>query len=496
MKSASVYLAIDLGASNGRVMAGVFDGQRIELREMNRFPSNGVEVAGSTHWDVLQLFSDVLDGLSKAQALYGDRIAGIGVDTWGVDYALLDKTGKLLGNPFQYRDPRTDGIEERIHKIISREIIYKETGIQFMFFNTINQLFAEKESGTGSLETASHLVFLPDLFNYWLSGAIIQERSIASTSQLLNPLTGKWSDVLIDRLGLPEHLFGKITEPGELIGNLLAEVQEQTGMGSVPVFAVAGHDTGSAVAGAPLRDEAPAFLSSGTWSLMGIEARHPLIKPETMEASYSNEAGVEGTTRFLKNICGMWLVEQLKEEWFQEGNEFTYENLVDFAMEAEPFRSIIDPDHPSFARPGPMAGRIRDFCREHGQPIPVTQAQLLRTVFDSLACKYRIIFEQLGSFTSKRLSEMRVVGGGSKNHFLNQCTANALNCQVKAGPVEATSLGNVIMQMRGAGKIESLQAGRELVERSFSTYSYSPDNAKAWQEPVERLKQIIEAGNI
>ena len=314
---------------------------------------------------------------------------------------------------------------------------------------------------------------------------------MASTSQLLNPQTGAWSEVLIDALGFPKHLLGEITEPGTKIGTLLPKVQAQTGLGPVPVFAVAGHDTGSAVAGSPLRDDAPVFLSSGTWSLMGIESHHPLIKPETLKASYSNEAGVEGTTRFLKNICGMWLIEQCKDEWFQEGHEYTYDNLVDFAMEAEPFRSIIDPDNDLFVRPGSMSGRIQDFCREHNQPVPLNQAQILRTVFDSLACKYRIVLEQLASFTSKPLNELRVVGGGSKNHFLNQCTANALNCQVNAGPVEATSIGNLLMQMRGSGQIDSLASGRELINNSFPTTSFQPEDSAAWERPVEFLKVII-----
>ncbi len=487
----SVYLAIDLGASSGRVMAGIYDGDRIEMREMNRFPSNVLHLAGSSHWDVLQMFADILDGLARAQALYGPKIAGIGVDTWGVDYALLDNSGKLLGNPFQYRDRRTDGIEERIQKIVPRKTIYQETGIQFMPFNTINQLYAEKESGSGRVENARHLVFLPDLFNYWLCGEIIQERTIASTSQMLDPRTVAWSEILIDRLGFPKRLFGEITEPATPIGTLLTEVQARTGLGAVPVFAVAGHDTGSAVAGAPLRSEAPAFLSSGTWSIMGMEVHHPLIKPETMEASFSNEAGVEGTTRFLKNICGMWLVEQLKEEWLQEGHEFSYDDLVGLAREAEPFQFIIDPDDVSFIRPGPMEERIRAFCAKHGQPLPHSPPQMLRTVFDSLACKYRVIFEHLASFTSKPLTELRVVGGGSKNHFLNQCTANALNWRVNAGPVEATAMGNVLMQMCGAKAIDSLGPGRDLAENSFSTHTHDPENAEDWQEPVERLRQMM-----
>lgn len=492
MKSdVSVYLAIDLGASSGRVMAGIYDGERIEMREMDRFPSTGIQVEGSAHWDVRQMFGHLLDGLARAQARYGSQIAGIGVDAWGVDYALLDKSGELLGNPFQYRDPRTEGIEERVHKIVSREILYRETGIQFIPINTVNQLYADRESGRDELEKAHHLVFIPDLFNYWLCGEIIQERTIASTSQLLNPRTGAWSEVLVDRLGFPRRLFGEITEPATRIGVLQPEVRARTGLGALPVFAVAGHDTGSAVAGAPLRPEAPAFISSGTWSIMGMELPHPQINPAAREASFSNEAGVEGTTRFLKNICGMWLLTQLREEWLRGGVEYSYDQLEELAMEAEPFRSLIDPDHISFSPSGPMARRIRKYCGSGGEPVPGSPQQLLRAVFDSLACKYRIVFEGLASFAGKPLNELRVVGGGSKNKILNQFTANALNCRVNVGPVEAASLGNVLIQMLGSGVIDSLEQGRDLVEISFPSEVYHPEKGQDWQEPVQRLRQMM-----
>ena len=491
MNPASVYLAIDLGATSGRVMAGIVDDQRIELQEMNRFPTKGIEDSGSWHWDVENILTHVIEGLKKACVTYGDRIAGIGVDTWGVDYALLDKEGRLLGNPFMYRDKRTEGIEERIQKIISRETIYQETGIQFIFFNSINQLFSEKELRSEVLNQASDLLFMPDLFNYWLCGEKIQERSMASTSQLLNPKTGAWSDVLIEALDFPKQLFKPITEPGTRIGTLLPLIQEQTGLGPVPVFAVAGHDTGSAVAGSPLRADAPAFLSSGTWSLMGIESEVPIINQDSRVASYSNEAGVEGTTRFLKNICGMWLVELLKEEWHAAGDHIDYDGMMDLAREAEPFRSIIDPDDASFARPGPITGRIQHYCRRNKQCVPESKAQYIRTVFDSLACKYRIVFDQLKDLSGKSLTELRVVGGGSQNDLLDQCTANALNCPVYAGPIEATSFGNVLMQLRGAGKIGSLASGRQMVVESFSDKTYKPIESGCWVRPVTVLRELI-----
>ncbi len=486
-----VYLAIDLGATSGRVMAGVVHAGKIALEELNRFPTKGIEEAGSFYWDVQDIFSHIVEGLTIAQTRFGDRIAGMGVDTWGVDYGLLDASGKLIGNPYMYRDPRTDGVEARIHKTTSRKTIYEETGIQFIFFNTINQWVAEKESSKSRFGAAVDLLFMPDLFNYWLCGEKVQERSMASTSQLLNPRTGVWSDVLLEALDLPRHLFTGITEPGTRIGTLLPALQAKTGLGAIPVFAVAGHDTGSAVAGTPLNESAPAFLSSGTWSLMGVESAHPIINEETLAASYSNEAGVEGTTRFLKNICGMWLVEQLKDEWSAAGQEYAYATLVELAQESQPFRSIIDPDADIFARPGPMAERIRSFCRKHKQFEPLTHGQLLRTVFDSLACKYRIIFEQLSVLSGRPLNELRVVGGGSQNDFLNQCTANALDCPVHAGPVEATSLGNILMQLRGAGEIDSLSEGREWIKNSFVTKSFVPRDSDDWVPPVQRLKALL-----
>lgn len=489
--ASSVYLAVDLGASSGRVMAAFVGGDKIILEELNRFPTKGYEENGSYYWDVQDIFSYVVEGLKQAQVRFGDRVAGIGVDTWGVDYGLLDASGKLIGNPYMYRDGRTEGVEARIQKTTPRKTIYKETGIQFMFFNTINQLVAEKESAKSRFGAAVDLLFMPDLFNFWLCGQKIQERSMASTSQLLNPTTGVWSEVLLDALELPKHLFKPITEPGTRIGSLLPELQEQTGLGAVPVFAVAGHDTGSAVAGAPLSETVPAFLSSGTWSLMGVELNQPIINEATLAASYSNEAGVEGTTRFLKNICGMWLVEQLKEEWSADGEDYSYDTLVQLARESTPFKFIIDPDADTFARPGPMAGRIQECCRERDQPVPQSHGELLRTVFDSLACKYRLVFDQLSELSGSPLTALRVVGGASQNDFLNQCTADALGCPVHAGPVEATSLGNVLMQLRGAGKIPSLAAGRQRVENSVETKTFLPADSAAWQPPIARLKTMV-----
>lgn len=488
---APVYLAVDLGATSGRVMAGELHEGQLQLTEVHRFPTLGVRLESGFHWDILGLYRSVLDGLRKSAERFGDRVAAIGVDTWGVDYALLDRNGRTLGAPFQYRDGRTDGAMEAVQAKLSRERIYAETGVQFMFFNSIYQLQAEKEAEPARLEMASSLLFLPDLLSYWLCGKQVQERSIASTSQLWNPVSEDWSDALIEELGLPRGLFRQVTEPGTVLGELLPHVREESGLAAVPVIAVAGHDTGSAVAGTPLSGEAPAFLSSGTWSIMGMETARPILGERALGLGFSNEAGVNRTTRFLKNICGMWLIEQLREQWAREGQAYSYANLLDMAREARPFVSLIDPDEARFAKPGPMADRMRDFCRETGQQLPETKGELVRTAFESLACKYRIVFDSLESLAGRSLPSLRIVGGGSQNAFLNQCTANALGKPVVAGPVEATSIGNLLLQMIAVGAVDSLEKGRAMVEESFEARTFEPEDAADWEEPVARLKNLI-----
>jgi len=491
MSDTPVYLAIDLGASSGRVMAGYLDDGVMKLEEVNRFPSVFSRLPSGRHWDLLQIYNAVLESLRKAGESYGESIAGIGVDTWGVDYGLLDRRGRLLGDPYQYRDSRTDGVQEALMENPGREMIYEETGIQFMFFNTINQLVAEKRDEPGRLEIADSLLFLPDLFSFWLCGEKAQERTIASTSQLWNPRREVWSGALIEKLGFPAKLFQPVTEPGTVLSPLRESLREATGLGAVPVIAVAGHDTGSAVAGSPLTREAPVFLSSGTWSIMGMESSQPIVTGEALAESFSNEAGVNKTTRFLKNICGMWLIEQLLDQWSKEGQDYSYANVLDMAREAKPFLALIDPDDPRFAKPGKMADRILDFCRETGQNTPETKGELVRIAFESLACKYRIIFEKLEELAGKNFPSLRIVGGGSQNEFLNQCTANALGRSIHTGPVEATSAGNILMQMIATGALPDLASGRALVRESFETRTYEPESAQKWEEPVARLKALL-----
>jgi rhamnulokinase len=472
-------------------MAGKFTGGRLVLEEIHRFATPGVCVAGSSHWDVLAIFRQVLDGLRRAATMHGGRIAGIGIDTWGVDFALLDGAGRLLGNPYQYRDPRHAAAMPAVHAMIGAERLFDETGIQSLPFNTINQLHAESLTRTGVLDAARHLLFLPDLLSYWLCGERVQERTIASTSQLWNPRTGAWSERLVGALGLPGRLFQPVVAPGTRLGVLRPEVRSDTGLPAVPVIAVGGHDTASAVAGAPLDAAGGAFMSSGTWSLLGIELPGPLITPAVRAAGYSNEAGVEGTTRLLRNICGMWLIEQLRADWMRDGGDAGYAEMIAGAEREPAFASIIDPDDPRFASPGDMAEKIRAACRESGQKTPQSRGALVRCALESLAAKYAVACEALREFAPGGLHSLRVVGGGSRNAFLNQATADALGMPVTAGPDEATSLGNLTLQLRAAGIISNLGEGRALIAGSIDEETFTPRDHDAWSEPTARLRALI-----
>ncbi len=489
--SSRICLAVDLGATSGRVIAGAYKEGRLKLEELHRFPTASARLPSGDHWDILGLYRSILDGLGQAARKYGDRILSVGVDTWGVDYALLDEHGRLLGDPYQYRDSRTDGAEAAIAKLVSQETIYRETGIQFMFFNTLNQLFAEKQACPMRLEAAADLLFLPDLLSYWLSGVKVQERSISSTSQMWNPQTEDWSAPIVDSIGLPRSLFRKAADPGQKLAPLLPHLQEETGLGPIEVIAVAGHDTASAVCGTPLTADAPCFLSSGTWSIMGMELPEPVINERSLAEGFSNEAGVEGSTRFLKNICGMWLIEELRRQWASEGKDPTYELLLELIAEATPFTALIDPDDPRFAAPGKMAERIAGFCQETNQPVPKNMGQLARVALESLACKYRIVFDSLQELAGREFASLRIVGGGCQNPFLNQCSANALGKPVIAGPVEATSIGNIVMQLKGVGEIPDVAAGRALAERSFESERFDPIDAQSWLEPVARVRSFL-----
>lgn len=491
--SPSIHLAIDLGAESGRIMAGAYDGNTLHLDEVHRFPNTMVTVAGSTHWDILRLYDGILEGLKKAADHHGEAIVSLGVDTWGVDYGLIDAQGKLLGNPYVYRDSRTDGMEALATSLVSRESIYEATGIQFMFFNTLFQLLAETRAATGALRAAERLLFTPDLIHYWLSGVKANERTIASTSQLFNPVAGDWAHALLGPLGLPAALLGNIVEPGTELGMLLPEVAELTGLpAKTRVIAPGSHDTASAVAGVPFASGAStrAFLSSGTWSLIGLELPEPVITAQSLKDGFSNEAGVGGTTRFLKNISGLWLVQECRRAWATDGKTYDYDTLTRLAAEAKPFRSLVDPDHGPFATPGNMPEKIAAFCQRSGQPVPETPGAFVRCCLESLALKCRSVWDNLLTYCQEKPDTLHIVGGGSRNALLNQFIANALGCRVVAGPVEATSLGNILIQMQSTGHIDSLAQGRALVARSTILTQHIAEDRDIWADAQRRFNQL------
>ena len=491
MGRAKVYIAVDLGAESGRVVAGLFDGQSLELRELHRFPNTPLEEDDGLHWDIDRLFSDIKTGIAEAAGRYGSRVVSIGVDTWGVDYGLLDRDGRLLGKPFHYRDRRNDGMMGRAVRLLGRDAIYDATGIQFLFVNTLYQLLAEKERSDPVLHRADCLLFIPDLINYWLTGRKVNERTNASTSQFYDPIKRQWATGLLDRLDLPVDILCDIAEPGTRLGPLMEDVAGETGAGGVEVVLPGTHDTASAVAAVPAGRGRWAFLSSGTWSLLGIETTHPVITPKSRELDLANEIGVCGTVRLLKNVAGLWLVQQCRNTWESRGKSLGYTELAEMAGSAPPFSAIIDPNHGAFVRPGDMPGRISDYCEETGQQPPSSRGALVRTILESLALRYRAVLEGLEEAVGYRVDTVHLVGGGARNALLNQFTANSVHREVVAGPVEATSTGNILMQLIATGEIGSLREGRDIVRRSFEIATYSPLDTAAWDAAYERFQELL-----
>lgn len=489
-----VFLAVDLGATSGRVMAGLWSAGNRELRleTINRFPSPITRIDGNLHWDILSIFNSIKQGLKLAASKYGDRIVSTGVDSWAVDYALIDANGAMLGNPFHYRDKRTEGMMEAVQEQVSKETIFAETGIQFLFFNTIYQLYSEVISDVGAIREARRILFIPDLISYWLSGSRHQERTVASTSQLLNPISGKWSETLLESLGLLPGLFKHVVEPGTIVGQLKPEIQKETKLGEIPVVAVAGHDTASAFVALPGNRNGFAVMSSGTWSLMGLEIPKPQLGANALNDGFSNEIGYDNTVRFLKNICGMWLIEECRRHWAEAGRNYEYDAIVELANSVPPMASLIDPDAPEFAAPEHMPETIREFCRRTGQKAPADDASLIRCVFDSLAMKYRYVFRKLEAYSSVPLEGLYMLGGGARNHLLNQMTADALGVQVVTGPSEATAVGNIAVQMVSKGFLADLKDARDMVENSFTSEVFQPRDRKPYADAEERFGKLME----
>jgi rhamnulokinase len=482
-------LAFDLGAESGRAVLGHFDGQQLRLEVLTRFANEPVRTLDALHWDVLRLHHDMLNGMRLCAAEHGGA-DGVGVDTWGVDFALLGRSGELLGNPRHYRDPHTEGAMERAFAVVPREELFRQTGIQFMRFNTLFQLLALKGDDSPLLEAAETLLFMPDLFHYYFTGEKINEYTVASSSQMLDPASRTWGAGLLREFGLPECIQGKIVQPGTVLGPLHPTLAEDTGLRGAKVVAPATHDTAAAVAGVPAQGDAWAYISSGTWSLMGVEIAEPQVNEETLAANFTNEGGVGGTIRLLKNIMGLWLVQECRRAWERVGMTYSYEALMRLAEKAPPFISLVNPNHDSFLLPANMPEALAAYCRKTGQPEPADPGATVRCALESLALCYRWVLERLEGLTGKRLEAIHIVGGGCQNTLLNQLTADACDRPVLAGPVEATAIGNVLTQAIGLGVLGSLADAREVVRRSFEVHTFEPRHADAWQEPYARFQKL------
>lgn len=481
------FFAVDLGATSGRTILGSFTPSGLELEEINRFPNHLIEMAGHFYWDIYELYRNILQGLRLAARKEDVEIVSIGIDTWGVDFVCVGQDGHLLRAPYAYRDPHTEGAPEAFFARMPRNQVYALTGIQIMNFNSLFQLDALRRNHDTALQTAQKILFMPDALAYLLTGEQVTEYTIATTAQLVNASTRKLEPALLHAVGLTESHFGRFVYPGQQIGRLSAAVQQLTGLGAVPVVAVGSHDTASAVAAVPAQNKNFAYLSSGTWSLMGIETESPIITPDTEAKNYTNEGGVEGTIRFLKNICGMWLLERCRLNW----GDVSYPELIAEADAAPAFRSLIYPDDPTFANPADMELAIKEYCCRTHQPVPETRGQLVRCIFESLALRYRQVLDDLRNLSPRPIETLHVIGGGSRNDLLNRWTAAAVGIPVVAGPSEATAIGNIMLQAIAAGKAAGIAEMRTVIAQSVPQKTYLPADADTWNEAYERFLQIV-----
>ncbi len=490
-----VFVAVDVGASSGRHMAGLFDGGQLKLAEIYRFENGPVYVGDHMHWDVLGLWKDITVGLRAAGNDYGRSLASVGVDTWGVDFGLLGRGDELLGNPYHYRDARTHGMFEAAFERVPRTENFAQTGLQFMEINSLYQLLSMKLSNSPILEMAESLLFMPDLFHWLMTGEKVNEFTDATTSQFYNPLRGNWARQLLSKLGIPTNILCDIVQPGTKLGKLRKQVAGETGLPGIEVVLPGTHDTASAVLAVPadsIEDSVPnwCYISSGTWSLMGVESPEPIINDRASELNFTNEGGVGNTTRVLKNIAGLWLVQECRRVWNQEGADHSWDDLVHLAEGARPLVSLIDPDHASFVAPANMASAIRNYCRDTGQTVPSSEGAVIRCALESLALRYRQVLGWLEELIGQRIETIHIVGGGSQNEQLNQMTADACHRRVLAGPVEATATGNILMQMIAMGEVASIAQARKIVQQSFPTEEYTPRETARWDEAFERFEAL------
>lgn len=482
-------LAFDFGASSGRAIIGCFDGDKITLEEVHRFSNDPVSVGGTVYWDVLRLFYEIKQGIIKAKIAGG--FDSIGIDTWGVDFGLIDSEGKLMENPVHYRDARTAGLVDEAFKTMPKEKLYGITGIQFMELNTLFQLISLKKYRPWMLERADKMLFMPDLFGYMLTGKMCAEYSIASTSQLIDLDKRTWSKEILDAFGIKESVFAPLVQPGTVLGELSKEICEECGVDPVPVISVCGHDTQSAITSVPCEDGDFAFLSSGTWSLFGTELDKPIVNETSMNINITNEGGFDGSTGFLKNIIGLWLIQESRRQWKREGKEYSYADLEKLALAAEPFKCFIDPDAPEFVPHGNIPERVREFCRKTGQYVPETVGEIMRCIYESLAMKYRLTFEKLRECTERDYPVIHVIGGGTKDGLLCQMTANSCDRTVKAGPIEATVMGNVAVQLMSDGSVKNIGQARKIVADSSELKTFEPKDTDKWAGAYEDFLKVV-----
>ena len=476
------YLAFDLGASNGRALLGSIENGHLEITELHRFPNNPVRLPSGLHWNILELWSNILQGL-QAAAPY--QPVSLGLDTWGVDFGLLDKDDVLIGHPYHYRDHRTEGMMEEVFKRVPQKQVYAQTGIQFMELNTLYQLFAMVQQGSAALDIAQTLLFMPDLLNFWLTGRKVNEFTIATTSQMFSPSTGGWATEMLEALGIPAHILNDIVSPGTQLGPLRDEVARAAGLADLTVIAPATHDTGSAVAAVPATNADFAWLSSGTWSILGAEANRPDLSEQALAFNFTNEGGVFDTWRLSKNISGLWTMQECHREW-----GISYGELTQMAEEARPFLAVIDVDDPVFFRPGDMPRKIQDYCADTSQPVPQTRGEIIRVFLESLALKYRHTLEQLDTLTGIRHDPLHIIGGGTRNQLLNQLAADATGRTVITGPVEATATGNILLQAIAMGQLADLAEARAIVRNSFPPGAYEPRPDTRWDEAYAKMQTL------
>jgi rhamnulokinase len=494
MKNTSDFLAVDLGASNGRVFKGSWNGKKFQLREMHRFANSSINVGGHLHWDVLRLWSEIKNGMSCYSRESRRAPAGIGVDAWGVDFALLDSAGRLLGNPYTYRDRRTDGIPAAVFAQIPEHEIFEETGVQSWQINTLFQIFSMVQNKDPQLKFAGTMLMIPDLFNFWLSGEKAVEYTVGSTSQMLCSERTEWAYKLLRRLRIQPDFLPSLTEPGTVLGPIRREIAKEINFPTAPpIWAVAAHDTASTVAAIPGMDLDAAFISSGTLSIMGVEIAEPITNAQARHLGFSNERGFTGSVLLLCNINALWLLQECRRHWSLQGHFYTWTGLVKLAGRAKPFRSLIPPDSPDFTAPHDMLAAIRKFCRQTRQPLPDSAGTFVRCCLESLSLRYRQALESLTALTGRRLSKLRVVGGGSRNRMLCQFTANATNRTVVTGPVEASVLGNVLVQAIATGHIKNLTQGREIISTCIDQSVFEPYKIDEWDEAFQRFQKLCPA---